>query len=73
MNKHWKTPTGSREWTKEEMMSYLDWNRSENERLDAQVAEDVVVQLFLSRRGIEEIWRECVREIKEQQELYIAR
>ncbi|EXK26753.1 hypothetical protein FOXG_22256 [Fusarium oxysporum f. sp. lycopersici 4287] len=28
-------PIGSREWTKEEMMAYLDWDKSENDRLDA--------------------------------------
>ena len=29
------TPTGSREWTTEEMNAYLDWNRSEDERFQA--------------------------------------
>lgn len=35
-----ETPTGSREWTKEEMMAYLDWDKSENDRLDVKVADD---------------------------------
>ncbi|TVY62436.1 hypothetical protein Focb16_v004300 [Fusarium oxysporum f. sp. cubense] len=50
-----ETPTGSREWTKEEMMAYLDWDKSENDRLDVKVADEIVVAPFSSRRGPGEI------------------
>ncbi|ELQ34018.1 hypothetical protein OOU_Y34scaffold00822g1, partial [Pyricularia oryzae Y34] len=32
---------GSRDWTKEEMTAYLDWNSSENDRVDDVVAQDI--------------------------------
>ena len=51
MTKRCITPTGSREWTKEETMTYLDWDKLENDRLDAQVANEIEVQPFSSRRG----------------------
>lgn len=52
----------------EEMMAYLDWDKSENERLDAQVVDEIVVQPFSNRRGMSEIWRECEKDSEEQQE-----
>ncbi|KAF4339788.1 hypothetical protein FBEOM_6326 [Fusarium beomiforme] len=72
MTKCSETPIGSREWTKEEMMAYLDWDKSENDRLDAQVADEIVVQPFSGRRGPGEIWRACEKDIEEQQALYLA-
>jgi hypothetical protein len=35
MSKRCITSTGSREWTKEEMMAYLDWSKAEDERIEA--------------------------------------
>ena len=32
MTEHCTTSTGSREWTKEEMIAYLDWNETEDKR-----------------------------------------
>ncbi len=32
MGKQCKTQSGSRDWTKEEMIAYLDWDRAEDER-----------------------------------------
>ncbi|KAM5528545.1 hypothetical protein FOXYSP1_19026 [Fusarium oxysporum f. sp. phaseoli] len=72
MTKRCITPTGSREWTKEEMMAYLDWDKLENDRLDAQVADEIVVRPFSSRRGPGEIWRACEKEVEEEQALYSA-
>jgi hypothetical protein len=72
MTKCCTMPIGSRKWTKEEMMAYLDWDKSENDRIDAQVADEIVVQPFSSRRGPGEIWRACERDIEEQQALYSA-
>src|SRR5690606_30179038 len=50
MNKHCRTSTGFRDWTKEEMMAYLDWDKSENDRLEAQVAGEG--NPFSNRRGM---------------------
>ncbi|KJZ69833.1 hypothetical protein HIM_10786 [Hirsutella minnesotensis 3608] len=73
MTKHCVRATGSRAWMKEEMMAYLDWDKSENDRLDARVADEIVVQPFSSRRGPDEIWRACEKDSEEQQTLYIAK
>ncbi len=73
MNKHCITPTGSREWDREEMMAYLDWDKSENDRLDAQIADEIVAQPFSSRQGLGEIWRACEDDSEKQQSLYSAK
>ena len=38
MTKRCVTSEGSRDWTREEMMAYLDWDRLEDNRVDARVA-----------------------------------
>ncbi|KAM4060424.1 hypothetical protein HRG_014251 [Hirsutella rhossiliensis] len=73
MTKRCVIATGSREWTKEEMVAYLDWDKSENNRLDARAADEIVVQPFSSRRGPGEIWRACEKDSEEQQTLYLAK
>ena len=35
MGKTCRIPTGTRDWTKEEMMAYLDWSKSEDDRVEA--------------------------------------
>lgn len=57
---------------KEEMMAYLDWDKSENDGLDVKLADEIVAAPFSSRRGPEEIWRACEEDSKEQQALYSA-
>lgn len=39
MGKYCTTSTGSREWTKEEMMAYLDWDKAETDRIEARCYE----------------------------------
>jgi hypothetical protein len=57
MSKRCITGTGSREWTKEEMMSYLDWNKAEDERVEALVAKEMGDNpLAHKRRAMREIW-----------------
>jgi hypothetical protein len=71
MNKRCTTLTGSREWTKEEMIAYLDWSRSEDARIEAQVALEMKGQpLDTGRRGVGEIWRQVEKDIEEQELLY---
>ncbi|EXM14128.1 hypothetical protein FOTG_17456 [Fusarium oxysporum f. sp. vasinfectum 25433] len=68
-----KTSTGLREWTKEEMMAYLDWDKAETNRIEARVAEETENgRLFTSRRGMGELWEMAQRDIDEQKALYSA-
>jgi hypothetical protein len=62
---------GSREWTKEEMMAYLDWSNAEDERIDAQVA--AIGPFSSNRRGMGNIWDMVARDIEEQEALYSVR
>ncbi|KJZ69825.1 hypothetical protein HIM_10778 [Hirsutella minnesotensis 3608] len=44
------TAAGSREWTKEEMMAYLDFSHAEDQRVEAQVAKDLGANPSSNRR-----------------------
>lgn len=71
MSQRCVTSTGSREWTKEELMAYLDWNKAEDERIEAQVAREIESNSFASRRrGVQDIWRRIEEDVKEQEALY---
>jgi len=52
------------------MMAYLDWDKSENDRVEAQVAAETEGNPFSSRRGMGEIWRAAERDLEEQEALY---
>jgi hypothetical protein len=62
--------TGIRDWTKEEMMAYLDWCKAEDDRVEAQVAKEMKGNPFTGRRGIGEIWRAAEKDLQEQEALY---
>jgi hypothetical protein len=66
-------PTGSRDWTKEEMIAYLDWSKAEDDRVEAQVAIEMESNLFSSRRGLCGVWEAAEKDAKEQQNLYSDR
>ncbi|KAM5529265.1 hypothetical protein FOXYSP1_17109 [Fusarium oxysporum f. sp. phaseoli] len=71
MSKRCVTATGSREWTKEEMMAYLDWCSVEDKRVEAQVAREMGNNpLANKRRGMKEIWESAEKDSKEQQALH---
>jgi hypothetical protein len=73
MSKRCTTSTSSREWTKEEMMAYLDWAKAEDERIEAQVAEEIGDNpLANSRRGVKDIWRRIETDSREQEALHSA-
>src|SRR6478736_7661512 len=73
MGRYCKTSTSLREWTKEEMMAYLDWDKAETDRIEARVAEETENgRLFASRRGMGELWEMTQRDIDEQEALYSA-
>jgi hypothetical protein len=68
------TGTESREWTKEEMMAYLDWCSVEDKRVEAQVAREMGNNpLATKRRGMKEIWQRAEKDSKEQQALHSMR
>ena len=74
MTKRCTSLIGLRDWTKEEMMAYLDWSKSEDDRIDAQIAQEREDNPFdTGRRGVNEIWRRIERDIEEQQSLYSAK
>ena len=41
MGKQCRLQRGVRDWTNEEMMAYLDWNKAEDDRIEAQVATEM--------------------------------
>jgi hypothetical protein len=55
MTRYCQTPKGTREWTKEEMMAYLDWSNAEDERVYNQVDVEMQSKPQLSRRGVADI------------------
>ncbi|KAK6850577.1 transposase-like protein [Apiospora arundinis] len=63
------TSAGSRDWTREEMMAYLDWDRFENDRMDVLVARESRNGLS-NRRGVGELWRRAAQDQEEQQALH---
>jgi hypothetical protein len=62
------TPAGSREWTKEELMAYLDWDKLETDRIEARVARETDGGRILSReRGMGHLWEMAQQDIDEQE------
>lgn len=73
MGKHCTASTGQRDWTKEEMMAYLDWDNKENERIEAEIAQELQDGRFeVGRRGADEVWRRAEEDSAGQQILYEA-
>ena len=61
---------GSRDWTKEEMMAYLDWNTAEDRRVQDRV--DAIVErdgVFNNRRGLTDLWKMIDEDSEEQLEV----
>jgi hypothetical protein len=73
MGKCCTTRTGSRDWTKEEMMAYLDWSKAEDDRVEAQAAAEMKSNPFPSRRGMREIWKAAAADSEAQQAFYSGR
>jgi hypothetical protein len=71
MSKRCKTSTGTRDWTKEEMMAYLDWSKAEDERVESLVAKEMGNNPLASRRrGMNHIWKSIEQDMNEQQALH---
>ncbi|KAH7465092.1 hypothetical protein FOMA001_g16895 [Fusarium oxysporum f. sp. matthiolae] len=73
MGKRCDTPNGSRDWTKEEMMAYLDWSKAEDDRVEAQVAAEMERSPFSSRRGMHDIWEAAAVDSEAQQAIHSGR
>ena len=70
MGKQCRMQTGSRDWTKEEMMAYLDWDKAEEDRVEAVVAAEMKNNPFSNRRGMNEIWEAAAADCAAQEALY---
>ena len=55
-----------RQWTKEEKMSYLHWDKAENERVEAEIGKEIAEKPFLQRRGMQHIWDAAERDVMQQ-------
>ena len=73
MGKQCRMQTGSRDWLKEEKMAYLDWDKSEQDRIEGRVAAEMEGNHFSSRRGMHEIWEAAAEDGEEQQAFYSGR
>jgi hypothetical protein len=59
--------------TEEEMMAYLDWDKAEEDRIEAAVLGEIGDNsLGSERRGVGDIWRRIERDIEEQEDLNSA-
>ncbi|KAJ6436880.1 reverse transcriptase [Purpureocillium lavendulum] len=73
MGQRCKASTGARDWTKEEMMAYLDWTEAEDNRVEAQVAAEMESNRWSrGRRGMDDIWGAAERDCDEQQQIWEA-
>ncbi|KAJ3453719.1 hypothetical protein MRS44_017966 [Fusarium solani] len=70
MGRHCKAGRSIRDWTKEEMMSYLDWDKAGNERVEQNVGIEMAEQPFSGRRGMQEIWDAAERDLEVQEGWY---
>ncbi|KAL9561180.1 hypothetical protein ACKAV7_014535 [Fusarium commune] len=66
MGSRCREKSGTREWTKEEQFSYLDWDKAENERVEQNVGEEMAEKPFPQRRGMQHIWDAAERDVLQQ-------
>ncbi|KFG84026.1 hypothetical protein MANI_116202 [Metarhizium anisopliae] len=73
MNKKCSLPAGTRDWTKEEMMAYLDWSKAEDERVEAKVLEEIGSNpMGSTRRGVKDIWKGIEEDSRAQEAIYLV-
>ena len=73
MGRYHKSARPQRQWTKEEMTSYLDFSAQEDSRVEAAVARQLADNPVNSRRGISHIWDEIEADSRDQAAFYLAR
>lgn len=59
-----------RDWTKEEMMSYLDFDKAETARVERNVEKELQAQPFTTYRGSDYVWKAAARDHEDQQRVY---
>lgn len=60
MGQRCRSSRPTRDWTKKEMMAYIDWDFEETERIEAQVECGMGNNSKeASRRGMGEIWQQA--------------
>lgn len=70
MGRRCKEGRSIREWTKEEQMSYLDWDKAENERVEHNIEIEMAQQPFSRRRGMQGIWNAAEEDLEVQERWY---
>lgn len=73
MGKQCRTQPVFRDWTREEMMAYLDWDRREEDRVEAMVAAEMEGNPSSRRTGMREIWEAAAADCEAQEALYPVR
>lgn len=51
-------------------MSYLDWDKAENERVEQDIGIEMAEQPFSERRDMQDIWDAAERDLQVQERLY---
>lgn len=51
-------------------MSYLNWDKAENERVEQNVGAEMAEQPFSGRRGIRDMWSAAERDLEVQEREY---
>ncbi|KAJ2983400.1 hypothetical protein NQ176_g723 [Zarea fungicola] len=73
MGKQCRTQKGFRDWTKEEMLAYLDWDKAEENRVEAMIGAEMKANSFSKRRGMDEIWKAAAADNAAQEALYLGK
>ncbi|KAL9572153.1 hypothetical protein ACKAV7_003731 [Fusarium commune] len=68
MGRHCRIGRSTRDWTKEEMMRYLDFDKAENERVERNVEKELQAQRFTTYRGSDYVWKAAGRDHEDQQQ-----
>lgn len=64
MGKQRITRSGRRNWSREEMMSYLDWDKAETERVEEAVRVELGDHPVSHHRGPQAVWEACERDLQ---------
>jgi hypothetical protein len=73
MGRRCVVPREARDWTKEEMMAYLDWSKAEDDRIEAQVLQELENDPIRNgRRGVKAIRKRIEGDSETQQARYFA-
>jgi hypothetical protein len=62
-----------RDWTKEEMNAYIDFDQAEDMRVNSNVERHLAAQPFSSHRGLQQIMTEAALDGEAQEDFYRRR